>query len=827
MLTMVLVVIFAIECYPQKPHQKSASEIELGLRKLNFLGSVLYVAAHPDDENTRLIAYFSNEVLANTAYLSMTRGDGGQNLIGAEIREYLGVIRTQELLAARRTDGGSQFFTRANDFGYSKSPEETQEIWERDEVLSDVVWAFRKFRPDVIITRFPTDGRGGHGHHTTSAILAQEAFDISANKEKFKEQLKWVEPWQSKSLYLNTGRWWNTSITEDTPGVITINPGIYNPLLGKSYTEIAAESRTKHKSQGFGSTGSRGYSPEFLEFRKGEQAKSDIFEGINTTWTRVDGGEKVQVLLEKAIESFQPSNPSLSVPELIKVRKAISETGDSYWKNLKIKEVDKLITDCLGLYLEATSSDYMSSPGEVLDLEIEAINRSEIKVSLNNIKIGGNDLILNKELQNNIGLTEATTFKIPAESENSQPYWLQTPGSLGMYKVESQELRGTPENNPAISVEFELNILGEKIVYSHPVLYKWNDPVKGEMYRPFEISPPVFINVNENMMVFGDGAAKQIEVVVTSALSQFRGTLHVEVPKGWIVEPSKSDIELNGKWKEERIVLNVVPPKGESIGNLHLYIENSQGKFNKGLVYIDYDHIPIQSLFPESTVKMVKLDLKKKGNLIGYIHGAGDEIPASLRNVGYEVWEMSDDEITPDNLAKVDAVILGIRALNTRERLPFVMDDLLEYVKDGGTMIVQYNTTRGLKVDNFAPYPLTLSSNRVTREGTEVSFVDKKHPLLNGPNKITSKDFENWVQERGLYFPSEWDSKYTPILSMSDPGEDPLLGSLLVAEYGKGTYIYSGISWFRELPAGVPGAIKLFINLVSYGQEKESKQTKK
>ncbi len=739
-------------------------------------------------------------------------------MIGPEIREYLGLIRTQELLAARRIDGGNQFFTRANDFGYSKNPEETQEIWEREKVLSDVVWAFRKFKPDVIITRFPTDGRGGHGHHTTSAILAGEAFDMAANKSVFPEQLSLVEAWQPKRLYLNTGRWWDTSIDQNTPGVLMVDAGKYNPLLGTSYTEIAAVSRTSHKSQGFGSTGSRGEGLEFLEFLKGDQAKSDVFEGVNTSWNRVKGGAKVAKLMTQLITSFQPSSPEKSVPALIEIRKAILQTEDPYWKSLKLQEVNQLIRDCMGLYIETTASSPTVTPGETVEVSLEVTNRSAVSAKLKKVSSVG---AFDKGLTNNALNSEKWQYEVPKNAEISQPYWLAKESSLGMYRVDDQKLIGTPENKPAIQFDISIEIEGQTIEFTTPLVYKWNDPVKGEQYRPFVITPVVYINLTEPVEVFNNESPREVSVVVKAGKNDIDGVIKPSLPNGWKAMPEKISVKLAKKGEEQRLVFNILPPKGESTGDLTFNFSDGNFTSENGLMEINYDHLPLQTVFPKSTTRVVKLDLKKSGQLIGYIHGAGDAIPNSLRNVGYEVWEMSDDEITTENLAKCDAVILGIRALNTRDRLNFVMDDLLNYVKSGGTMIVQYNTDRGLKVENFAPYPMKLSRDRVTREDSKVTILNPNHPAIKGANTITEADFSGWVQERGLYFPNEWSKEYEPLFSTSDPGEEDMAGSTLVAKYGSGYYIYTGLSWFRELPAGVPGAYRLFVNLVSIGKSPE------
>ena len=809
--------------FAQQPKQYNASEIELKLRKLNVLASVLYLAAHPDDENTRIISYFSLEKMARTGYLAMTRGDGGQNLIGPEIREYLGIIRTQELLAARREDGSEQFFTRANDFGYSKSADETLEIWNREEVLSDIVWTFRNFKPDIVILRFPSDGGGGHGHHTSSSILAKEAFDLSNNKKSFPEQLNFTETWQPKRLYLNTGRWWNTSVNEKTPGVISVDVGKYNPLLGKSYSEIAAISRTQHKSQGFGSTGSRGEMIEFLEYQKGEKASNDIFDGIDITWGRVKGGEKIGEMIKTLINDFQSGNPSLTVPGLLKVRKAISNTQNEYWKKVKLEEVDDIIAQCMGLYLEAKADEPYKSAKEVADFSLEMINRSDIPVKVKSVKINGiAQEDYNEVLKRNIEFTRLIQSSITAENSVSQPYWLKKKGSLGMYRVDDQHLIGKPENDAAITATFYMDISGEEIAFEKPVIYKWNDPVKGELYRPFLITPPAFVNPSQDVMIFSGEQPKTIAVAVKSARDDVVGVLKPVLPKGWTSAPAQLRLNLSEKGEETILSFDIVPPKSETEGELTFELTLSSGeKLRHGFVEINYDHIPTQVVFPESAVKVVKMNLKKTGDRIGYIQGAGDDIPMSLRSIGYEVEELEDTEITTENLKRFDAVILGVRALNTRERLPYVMETLLSYAHDGGNLIVQYNTNRGVNMRDFSPYSLELSRDRVSEEDAKVTILAPNHPVMNKPNKIEKHDFDNWVQERGLYFPDKWDEKFVPVLQSADRGESQKSGGLLVAEYGKGFYVYTGYSWFRELPAGVPGAYKLFVNIISLKQNQK------
>ncbi|TRX51293.1 PIG-L family deacetylase [Fulvivirga sp. M361] len=817
-----LLALFAFsETKAQRPSKPDAAHILLKLKKLNFLGTALYVAAHPDDENTRLIAYLANGRLARTAYLSLTRGDGGQNLVGPEIREGLGVIRTQELLAARRMDGGQQFFSRANDFGYSKSTEETQKIWNREEVLSDVVWVFRKFKPDVIITRFPPDSRAGHGHHTTSAIFAEEAFKLAGDPDKYPDQLKHVDTWKPKRLYTNTGRWWNPDMTGDEPGVLTVDVGQYNALLGESYTEIAARSRSQHKSQGFGSTGSRGESKEFLEFRVGNQAKKDLFEGIDTSWKKVKGGGDIEKAVLSAIDQYDPSNPAAIVPLLLTIKEKITTLQDGHWKAIKLQEVDVLLKDVMGLYLEVTANDHTAAPGEKIVLNVEAINRSSNGIKLKSIHFADlADSTVNTLLANNVRMQFKKEVIIPESFTDSQPYWLKEKGSLGMYRVEELALRGTPENTPALMTTFEMDIYGNAITFQVPVVYKWNDPVDGELYRPFNITPPVFVNIDDLVYIFPSEEAKEVVLKVKSGKEKLAGELYLQLPSGWKCTPARHEVQLERKGEEKKYSFSVFPPSQQSTGDLKAVVSLEGQTYDNSLQVVEYDHIPTQMLLPKATTRLVKIDIERKGDLVGYIQGAGDAVPAALREIGYEVWEMSEEDITPENLEKLDAVILGIRALNTNDRISFYMDDLLAYVKKGGTMITQYNTSRRLKTDNFAPYPLKLSRARVAEEDATIRILNPEHPVMNEPNKITQKDFDGWVQERGLYFPGEWDERYEAILSSNDTGEDARDGGLLVTKYGEGYYIYSGYSWFRELPAGVPGAFRLFVNMVSLGNEK-------
>ena len=784
----------------QQPNKPNAAEVHQAIKKLNFLGSVLYVAAHPDDENTRLISYMSNQVKARTAYLSLTRGDGGQNLVGPEIRELLGVIRTQELLAARRTDGGEQLFTRANDFGYSKHPDETLSIWDKKEVLSDVVWAIRKFRPDVIINRFNHRTPGStHGHHTSSAMLSVEAFNLTGDKAVYPDQLNYTETWQPKRLFFNTS-WWFYGSREnfekaDKSRLLTFDTGIYYPSLGLSNSEIASLSRSQHKSQGFGSTGSRGQQSEYIELIKGElpKDKTNIFEGIDTSWNRVKGGKAIGDILYQVEKDFDFKAPSAIIPQLVKAYQLIQQLENNHWKVVKTKEIQEIIAAASGLYLEAVATEANTTKGSEITLKVEVINRSANAMTLQSIKIAAVNIndVSEKILKNNIRNNFEFKGSIPTNFDFTNPYWLTNKGTLGMYNVSDQKLIGKPETDHKIKALFTVTIDGVSIPFSKDVVYKTNDPVKGEVYKPFEIIPVISASIKDKVIIYANGASKQIPVTIKAGKANLNGKVTLTHPEGWQVTPATINFNLSQKGEEKTIIFTLTSPQIQSEGYISPKIEINGNIYAKEVVTIDYDHIPYQTVVLPSETKVVRLDIKKKGQNIGYIEGAGDVVPESLQQIGYSVTTIDPESISTESLQSFDAIVVGIRAYNTVEQLKFKQQYLLEYVKNGGNLIIQYNTSHRLKVtDNLGPYPLKLSRDRVTDENAKITFLAPEHQVLNSPNKITANDFKGWVQERGLYFPNEWSKEYTPILATNDKGESEKKGPLLIAKYGKGHYIY-------------------------------------
>ncbi len=811
----------------QQPKKLNSAEIYEAIKKLNFLGSVLYVAAHPDDENTRLISFMSNHQKARTGYLSITRGDGGQNLIGQEISELLGVIRTQELLTARQIDGGEQLFTRANDFGYSKHPDETLRIWDKDKVLSDVVLAIRKFKPDIIINRFDhrTPGRT-HGHHTSSALLSIEAFDLSNDQNTYPDQLEFTNLWQPKRLFFNSG-WWFYGSREnfekaDKSNLLSIDIGTYYPSLGLSNTEIASLSRSQHKSQGFGNTGTRGQQLEYIELIKGDipMDKTNLFEGIDTSWNRVKGGNEIGSILSKVESEFDFTNPSASIPDLVKAYKLIQYLEDEHWKSFKTKEIKDIIAACSGLYLEVVAETNHVTKKDTINLKLEVINRSNRTIVLESI-INANKVYTNKNIQlsENIKYDFDEDLDFNSNQEPTSAYWLAKKGTLGMYEVKNSQDIGKPETDKDINVTFNLIIENTKIPFTRPVVYKRNDPVKGETYKPFEIIPEVSAKIEEKVIIFENDEPKEIPLTIKAGKDGIEGYATLCSPDDWKVYPEKQKISISKKGEEQTLVFTIMPPKNQSEGFISPIVYVGDNEYSKELVEIDYEHIPYQTVLVNSESKIVRLDIKRKGENIGYIEGAGDVVPESLKQIGYNVVILNPEDISSESLSRFDAVVLGIRAYNTVDELKFKQKHLFDFVENGGNLIVQYNTNFRLKVDQLAPFDLELSRDRVTDENAEVRIINPTHPLLNYPNKITSKDFDGWVQERGLYFPNKWSEEFTSLLSINDFGETPKDGSLLISQYGKGFYIYTGLSFFREFPAGVPGAYRLFANMLSIGNE--------
>lgn len=787
----------------------SSTEILQSLHNLQSTGTVLFVAAHPDDENTRLIAYLAQARGYRTGYLALTRGDGGQNLIGPELREKLGAIRTQELLAARGVDGGEQFFTRAVDFGYSKHPDETLSIWDRDAVLSDVVRVVRQFQPDIIVTRFSLEPGVTHGHHTASAMLAVEAFKLAADPTAYPEQLATLKPWQAKRVFWNGWNWRGADEGAEEQ-LLTIDVGGYNPVLGQSYGEIAALSRSMHKSQGFGSVGSRGEATERFNLLAGDAAAADIMDGISTDWARFPGGGRVDALLADVIQGFDPRQPEQSVPGLLQVRRAMANLPDVAIVQRRRGQLEAAIQSCLGLYVETTVPTAEVAPGTTVEFTHSAILRRPAVVRWLDAP--------DPELPFNENVEWKQSVEIATDMTLSQSYWLAEEGTVGLFRVDDPALIGRADSPPAWSLplRFAIGSTGETLtVVSSPVQVD-RDRVRGELRHEVKVVAPVTVEFASGIELFRPGESRAVEVLVTGGNS---GAVALQAPRGWQVTPATVLLNAEPASGTRHVEFQVTAPVAIGEAELRASVNVDGVTYDRSRVDIAYDHIPRQLWQPRAKLHAAVLDLKILAKNIGYLPGAGDDVPAALERMGATVTMIDDVDLTPERLSAFDAVVVGIRAFNTRSSLSERATALFDYAAAGGTVVVQYNTNGGLQDVALAPYPLSLSRDRVTDESSPMTILAPDHPAMRGPNRITAADFEGWVQERGLYFPNRWDAAFTPLLECNDPDEAATQGSLLIAQHGDGWFVYTGISWFRQLPAGVPGAYRIFSNLVSLGHK--------
>lgn len=781
----------------------SSNQIQLGLQKLNTLGSVLYFAAHPDDENTRLISWLAQEKKYRTGYLSLTRGDGGQNLIGTDIGIDLGLIRTQELLAARSIDNGEQFFTSAYDFGFSKTHDETFNFWDKQTALREAVWIIRKFRPDVIINRFPPDKRGGHGHHQASAILAHEAFIAAADPSIFPDQLTEVEPWQAKRLLWNTANFGGANNTSEDQ--LKIDIGSYNPLLGQSYGEIAALSRSQHKSQGFGAASNRGRHIEYFAHVDGSQAKAELLEGIETTWKRIPNSSNIQKAIDKLNQNYQPNHPEKSISDLLKLRALIQKIDNKYWKSQKTNEIDALIIACAGLSIEAYATKPQYPVNSTFDITIEAVVQNpNVKIEL--VKI--NNSTVNKHLVQNVLLKLKESTNWP---QITQPYWLVKPHSLGKFEVEQKDL-GLPINQHKPSAKLIFKVENQELVLTTDIVYKTVDPVQGERYQDIAISPSLVANISTDNSISINGEQKSIKVTFTRMDSDLKKAIITpSTISDWEITPGIIELQFdtnNQITKEINIKPRVKDPKK---GDLR-FTWNNQDLHS--IKTISYDHIPSITWYPTAEVTVQNIEIINPVKSIAYIAGAGDLIPQSLSQIGIETTILSAEQVSPEVLKKFDAVIVGVRFFNVNSQAGKVSQAILEYVEQGGSALVQYNVNNRLQTEQIGPHPFNIGRERVTEEEAIVTF-DQNDPVFNYPNKITSRDFDNWVQERGLYFAENIDERYRTPLQINDKDEPSNNGSLLIVDYGKGKFVYTSISFFRQLPAGIPGAYRLFVNLLA------------
>jgi LmbE family N-acetylglucosaminyl deacetylase len=797
---------------------KRASEIYLDLQKLQSLKRVLYIAAHPDDENTRFLAYMSLGEKAETAYLSLTRGDGGQNLIGDELGAELGVLRTQELLAARSFDGAIQFFSKAVDFGYSKSAQESFEKWGKEDILADVVTIIREFRPDVIITRFPPDKRGGHGHHTASAMLAIEAFNKAADPDYMPEQVKQIGTSKTKSIYWNTSYWWMKDIADSVKKYpnryLQMDIGGYNSMLGMSYNEVGTIARSQHKCQGFGAVIERGPRIEYFEYLDGERLEESFFEHNDKSWSLLIDQE-FEADLNALVENFDFVHLEKNVEALLNVQKRLGELPESTFKNEKIALCNNIIINCLGIYIEVLSDNYFVAVDDSAHFELNVLNRSDYPMSLKSFRI--NDIQASVDGDENIK-TElySKSLSLLNKQELTTPYWLKEPFE-STFKFDEENL-GKPISNPTFDAIIILLINGQEITVNKRAEYKWRDPSYGERRREVVSTGLFATNFEDNLQLLKPGQKKKVRFSVQSFHDSINETLLIDKPAGWIVSPEKVQISLNNKEEEKWYEFELEATDKADNGTIQL--KRSDNAITTDYHEVLYDHIPTQVLQSQANMKCVKLDAKILPGKVAYIKGVEDAVPLAIEQLGFEVQVFQVADLVHLDLSIYQSVVLGIRIYNVHPELVNHHEKLYDYMNEGGNVVMQYNTaSRSLREMEFGPMPFKLSRDRVTEEDAEVNFLAPKHQILNSPNKITIGDFDNWVQERGLYFAGEWNEAYTPLFSWHDKGENSKEGALIVMKHGKGQFVYTGISFFRELPKGVVGAYRLYANILSYRHE--------
>lgn len=795
----------------------SAAALAHALDRLSNTGRVLYIAAHPDDENTRLLSYLANQRHVTVAYLSLTRGSGGQNLIGSEQGDLLGVIRTEELLAARRIDGARQYFTRARDFGYSKSAAETLALWGHEEVLRDVVQVLRSFQPDVVITRFD-ETPPNHGHHTASAILAREAFTAAADPSRFPEQIdSGLAPWSATRLLHNLSTWRPVTIP---PDAVALDVGGYDPRLGMGFGEIAAQSRTQHKSQGFGRAGERGPLMEHFVVLSGDRPETDILDGIELTWARFgDEARPLVAALVAARASLDRDQPEKALPALLAAREALGAVRLDSRVRDALDALDRLIAGSVGLFIRARSERPTSAPGTSIEVAVEIIARRPSNLRVIGVRLPNSpEEAIDEKLAPEQKVELRRTIAIPANQPVSAPHWLVDAPSPGLYRVSAPNLVGQPLPDDTLPVQVLLRFGKQPIVFTVPLVHTWNDRVHGERRRPFLVQPPLTITPTRDAVLSVNGTPAPLTLRVRAGRDSTSGQVWLVAPEGWSVSPTAQTIRLKESGDETLLTFAVRADANAKAATLIPKFEASDGTWSFREDTIDYDHIPYQQIFRPVRVRAARLELGgARAGTIGYIEGSGDTVATDLEHVGYRVERLDDATLAAGDLSRFAAILVGIRAYNSRPAVRRSHPRLVEYVEKGGNLVVQYQTHSQWDplTTPIAPLPLQLGSGRVTDQRSAVFAVATDHPMLRSPNRITESDFRDWVQERGLYFASEWDPAFTPLFEMADPNEEPQRGSTLVLAHGKGRYVYTGLAFFRQLPAGVPGAYRLLANLIA------------
>ncbi|MFT4705235.1 MAG: LmbE family N-acetylglucosaminyl deacetylase [Bradymonadia bacterium] len=803
--------------------QPNGSELARDLERLQETARVLYVAAHPDDENTQLLGFMANDRGWRAAYLSLTRGEGGQNAIGDELVHGLGLIRTWELLTARGSDGAEQWMSRQRDFGYSKSAEETLNVWGEEESLGDVVWVIRSYRPDVVVTRFPETG-STHGHHLASAQLARRAFALAGDHSAYPDQLEGpdaVEPWQPTRLLYNVPlRWMGGEIQ---PEWYTVDLGAYDPLLGLSYGELAAQSRSLHRSQAFGSASRRGEDVEAFELLEGTTpADEDPFADIQSGWQFIDGGDDIAEHLNDALDAFDVRNPTTSIDSMLRAYRAADDLPEAHQQRVQA-DIATWVAAAAGIWIDARVDEPFVTPGQDVPVTIQVASRlgdgwSIDAIALNNQPVSNETI----PLAANALYEHAATLSIPEDARIGVPYWMRETPTTGAYTVGDRALVGQPIDVSDASATLRLSLDGAPrntdISITVPVRAVRVNATLGERVEPLTIVPPVFVAPASPVVLAPNGEPTTVNIDVEATTSG-DATIRLDVPNGWAASPP-IDVTLTAG-ERRTLDFTITPESATSApATIHIVARANGRDHSWARQLIDYPHLPPLHLIQQATVAVTPLEWTPPTGTVGYIMGPGDAVADSLSAAGVSIQMLDDSTLATADLSAYQAILVGVRAFHTSEALQDHADRLWDYAEQGGTVVVQYQTNNRSQqlTQDVGPSAITIGRGRVTVEDAPMTWLPAATALTSGLHTLTPADTEGWVQERGLYFAESWDPAWTPLLSTADPGATEELGALLHHPHGTGHVFYLGLSLFRQLPAGVPGAYRLLANLIAFGE---------
>lgn len=857
---------FTVRAQVRSVYSRGAAGLGHLLQRLQTTASAMHTAAHPDDEDTALIARLARGDHARVTYLSLNRGEGGQNIIGTELSEPLGIIRTEELLQARKLDGGTQMFTRAMDYGFTKTRDEAARKWGERVVLGDMVRAIRVFRPLVIMSRFSGTSADGHGQHQLAGYLTPIAFRAAADPREFPEQLAaGLRPWQAKKLYIGQSFRQNPT---NAP-TLQVDTGIFDPLTGRTFFEVAMEGRSQHKSQEMGSIEVRGAQASGLRLveeiparRNTEQADTAIFSGMDTSLKGIpelvglkddridDELGDVQQAAARALADFNALAPQKIIPHLADglraTRKARARlaAGNAdanaradadFLLAQKEREFAEALQRAAGVETDALANSETVVPGDTALVTVRVFVPEGAPV-----KIGATRLLTPAGWQTQVApepqtptqpfraretgtRTDYYSVSVPANAEPTAPYWLDEPRTSDVFNWEKDDPQNEPFAPPIVMSETTMEIGGVEVTASREVQYRYADDIRGEIRRALNVVPAVSVAFDSSLLVAPVKATAQTHRlavrVVNNAPRLMSGQVRLRLPEGWTARPASQPFTLDKRGARTAVFFDVSVPANTRGENLRIGAEATANNvtYNRTMHTVAYPHIATHRYYTDAVLSARVFDLKVAPVRVGYIMGSGDEVPDAIRRMGLNVTLLEEQDLATGDLAKFDAIVVGIRASEVRPDFVANNNRLLEYVNKGGTLVVQYQRPDFVAL-NLPPYPAKMSS-RVTDEDAPVMILEPAHPAFNFPNKITADDWRGWVQERNLYAFTEFDPRYTPLLETHDPGEDPQRGGEVYAQIGRGHYVYTSYAWFRQLPSGVPGAYRLFANLLSLSNQ--------